>query len=314
MGIGIAERHMEAVVAINPFRCRMWTLHDRLDEHVNEETCQPEIESFRRHGQLIPALGRRLHGDPDYDVELAYGARRLFIARHLNMPLLVELRELSDLEVVVAMDAENRHRKDLSPYERGRSFASWLRAGFFGSQEELAKALRMSASKVSRLVALARLPAVIVDAFGDPLKICEGWGNDLLRVWDNPQHRPLLTRVARSIAGGSPRPAAQAVYEQLICATASKGRRRRSSAHDEVVKSTHGRPLFRLRRQRKAIAVLLPADQVSADVLGEIRESITEIIERADPPGDYASCRASSRSPSHGALSRARSERLAASA
>ena len=282
MAIGIAERHMEAVVSVNPFRCRMWKLHDRLDEYVNETTCQAEIESFKRHGQLIPALGRRVHGDPDYDVELAFGARRLFIARHLNVPLLVELRELCDMEVLVAMDVENRHRKDLSPYERGRSFASWLRAGFFSSQEELARALRISASKVSRLTALARLPAVIVDAFGGPLAICEGWGVDLLRMWDNPERRPLISRVARAIAEASPRPAPEKVYERLLCTGSGKGRRRRSSAHDEVVKSTQGRPLFRVRRQRKAIALLLPADQVSPDVLGAIRESITSIIERAE--------------------------------
>jgi ParB family chromosome partitioning protein len=272
---------MEAVVSVKPFRCRMWTLHDRLDEYVNEATCQSEIESFRRHGQLIPVLGRRLQGDPDYDVELAYGARRLFVARHLNVPLMVELRDLSDMEALVAMDVENRHRKDLSPYERGRSFASWLRAGFFGSQEDLARALRISASKVSRLVALARLPAVIVEAFGGPLVICEGWGIDLLRLWDNPPHRQSITRVARSIAGTSPRPTPESVYEQLICTGAGKGRRRRSSDHDEVVTNTQGRPLFRLRRQRKAIAFLLPADEVSMEVVGEIRESITAIIERA---------------------------------
>lgn len=279
---GLAERHAEAVVAVNPFRCRMWKLHDRLDEYVNETTCQAEIESFRRNGQLIPALGRRVQGDPDYDVELAFGARRLFIARHLNVPLLVELRELSDMEVVVAMDVENRHRKDLSPYERGRSFASWLRAGFFGSQEELARALRISASKVSRLTALARLPAVIVDAFGGPLGICEGWGVDLLRMWDNPERRPTITRVARAIANTSPRPTPEHVYERLLSAGSGKGRRRRRSDHDEVVKSTQGQPLFRLRRQRKAIALLLPADQVPPDVLGEIRDSIRDIIERAE--------------------------------
>ena len=292
MGSGIAERHMEVVVSVKPFRCRMWTLHDRLEEYVNEATCQSEIESFRMHGQLVPVLGRRLHGDPDYDVELAYGARRLFVARHLNVPLMVELRDLSDMEALVAMDAENRHRKDLSPYERGRSFAAWLRAGVFGSQEELARALRISASKVSRLVTLARLPAVIVEAFGGPLAICEGWGIDLLRLWDSPSYRQTMTRVARSIAGASPRPTPEAVYERLISVGAGKGRRQRSSDHDEVVRSTQGKSLFRLRRQRKAIAFLLPADQVSAVVVEQICESITEIIERAACSRNHSSASA----------------------
>jgi ParB-like chromosome segregation protein Spo0J len=67
----------------------------------------------------VPALGRPLHGDLEFDVEIIYGARRLFVARHLNMPLQVELREMSDREALVAMDIENRLRTDISPYERG---------------------------------------------------------------------------------------------------------------------------------------------------------------------------------------------------
>jgi len=41
----IAGRHMEPVVSVNPFRCRMWSLHDRMDEYLNEATCRPEIEA-----------------------------------------------------------------------------------------------------------------------------------------------------------------------------------------------------------------------------------------------------------------------------
>jgi hypothetical protein len=84
---------MRSIVAVNPFRCRLWAFHDRLEEHVNAETC------------------------------------RLFVARHLNAQLLVEMRPMSDLEAIVAIDIENRQRVDVSPYERGLSFAQWLRAG-----------------------------------------------------------------------------------------------------------------------------------------------------------------------------------------
>src|SRR5262245_58621032 len=126
---------MGAIISVSAFRVRMWDLHDRIDSQVNEQTCRAEIESTLRHGQLVPALGRRLCGDPDHDIELVYGARRLFVARHLNVPLLVELRDVSDREAIVAMDLENRVRRDLSPYERGMSFARWLRSGHFHAQE-----------------------------------------------------------------------------------------------------------------------------------------------------------------------------------
>ncbi len=171
------------VVSVNPFRCRLWVLHDRLEEHVTEETCKAEIESFLSRGQLVPALGRALRGDPDYDVELIYGARRLFVARHVNKPLMVELQELTDHEAILAMHIENRQRLDISPYERGLSYVSWLRAGHFASQGELARALGISTSQVSRLCRLAGLPAVVVDAFRNPAEIREEWGLHCWRCW-----------------------------------------------------------------------------------------------------------------------------------
>src|SRR5690348_8381159 len=108
---------MQAPVAVNPFRCRMWDLHDRLESYLSPANCRAEIDSFLRHGQLIPAVGRPIKGDPDFDVEVVCGARRLFVARHLNKPLLVELREMTDREVIIAIDIENRQRTDISPYE-----------------------------------------------------------------------------------------------------------------------------------------------------------------------------------------------------
>lgn len=46
------------VVSVNPFKCRMWAYHDRIDAQVTEETCKGEIDSFLRCGQLISAYER----------------------------------------------------------------------------------------------------------------------------------------------------------------------------------------------------------------------------------------------------------------
>ena len=77
---------MPTITMMNPFRCRMWELHDRLEAHINEDTCRAEIASFGAHGQFVAVLGRRLKGDASHDIELITGARRLFVARHLNKP------------------------------------------------------------------------------------------------------------------------------------------------------------------------------------------------------------------------------------
>jgi hypothetical protein len=99
---------MPTTMMMNPFRCRMWDLHDRLEAYISEASCRGEIASFSTHGQIVAVLARPLHGDPDYDVELITGARRLFVARHLNQPLAVDMRALSDKDALIAMDTENR--------------------------------------------------------------------------------------------------------------------------------------------------------------------------------------------------------------
>lgn len=272
---------MPSIVSINPFRCRVWELSERLESQVTEESCKVELESFSRHGQLVPVLGRPLRGDPSFSVEIVCGARRLFVARHLNVPLLVEVREMSDREAIISMDIENRQRADLSPYERGQSYTRWLRAGQFSSQDEIARVLKVSASQVSRLLKLARLPPVIVDAFDSPTQICEAWGLELIEALDDPERRAATIRNARAIGRLSPRPSAEEVHRLLLSAPA-RGRRPAPLAHDEVVKAENGTPLFRIRHQRSSIAVLLPVERVSAATLESLRHAITVVLVQAE--------------------------------
>src|SRR5271170_8315863 len=154
---------LREVEFLDPFRCRMWDYHDRLEETITEESCQTEIASFHAHGQVVPVLGRRLPKDATHDIELIFGARRLFVARHLSVPIKVELRDLTDREAIIAMGIENRQRKDISAYERGLSYRRWLKSKQFESQTEIANALKISASQVSRLLQIARLPSVIME-------------------------------------------------------------------------------------------------------------------------------------------------------
>ncbi len=267
---------MHPIVHVSPFRCRMSPLHDRLEENITEEDCRAEIESFEKHGQLLPALGRRIPRERDCEIELIYGARRLFVARHLNKLLAVEVRDLSDREAIVAMDIENRQRKDLSPYERGLSYARWLRAGCFESQEEMARALNVSASQVSRLLKLARLPSVVVNAFSSGLDICETWGLELSEILDKPSRQSVI-QTAREIASIDPRPPAREVYRQLITSSIA-GRKVRSMSHDRVVSDENGVPLFRVREHRDSIALLLPMDKISAQSLKNIEAAVVEAL------------------------------------
>jgi ParB family chromosome partitioning protein len=256
----------------------MWGLHDRLEGSVSEDSCRAEIQSFLKHGQLVPVLGRPLARDPDYDVELVFGARRLFVARHLRKDLLVEIREMSDRDGIIAMDGENRLRADISPYERGMSYARWLRCGQFKSQDELARTLMVSPAKISRLLKLASLPSVIVAAFSSPLDICESWGLALSTILCDPSRKQHTIDAARGIRATKQLLPAKQVYRSLLSASVLGGRPK-VSRHDEVVKDTLGHPLYRIRHLRNSIALLLPAERVSTTQLARIHEAILLVLQ-----------------------------------
>jgi len=270
---------MSTVISMNPFECKMWEMHDRITTHITESSCRAEIESVRKHGQRMPVLGRPLKDDPHYKVELIYGARRLFVARHLNTPLLVELRQLSDVDAIVAMDIENRMRRDISPYERGLCYARWLREGYFKSQDDIARALHTSAPQVSRLLKLTRIPAVVVAAFQSPTDISESWGIEIAEGLDDPDRRSYIVRSARNIARQVPRPAAREVYRSLISASTERHRTKRS-ARDEVVTDASGKPLFRIRQQTNSIALLIRLSTLTSASLEDIRREVADILTR----------------------------------
>jgi ParB family transcriptional regulator, chromosome partitioning protein len=270
---------MQSIASVDPFRCRMWDLHDRLEHHIDEVTCKAEIESFLKHGQLIPALGRTLRGDPLHDVELFYGSRRLFVARHLNRPLLVELRDFDDVQGIIAMHIENRHRLDISPYERGLSYLRWMRSGYFKSQDEIAHALKVSPSQVSRLLKLAKFPSVVIAAFPSPMDICETWALDLATALDDPERRKRICDRARVIATMQTRPSARAIYRQLLMAPLP-GPKVKTPRHDEVVCGNNGKPLFRIRHQSNAVSLLIPISKVSAVSLTRLCTAVSQVLQQ----------------------------------
>ena len=272
---------METPASVDPFRCRVWALHERLQDHLSEENCAQEIESFETHGQRTPVLARPVHNNPDYDLEVICGTRRLFVACLLKRPLDVEVRELSDIEAIIAIHTENL-RKNISPYERGLSYLEWIRAGYFKTQEELAAALKIHPSEVSRPIKLARLPCAIVQAFGSPTEIRECWGKKLTEVLEDPVRKEPALRAARAIVANSSHLQPRHVYRRLLASAAptTPGGRKTNHVlhHDQVIPGRDGTPLFRIRHQQNEIALLLPVDRTSKKTLAAIQHAVERIL------------------------------------
>lgn len=265
-----------SLITADPFRCRVWELNDRIEEYVTEDSCRDEIASVERDGQLVPAVGRPLKGNPDYDIEIVCGARRLFIARHLGIPLRVEIRDLTDRQAAGAVEAENSLRKETSPYERGMWLARLMRQGLYRTQDEMARDLRITPTQVSRLLKFSELPAIVIGAFRSPHEILEAWAVELHKAWNDERRRLVIER-CRSFATALPRPAAASVYERLV-ASPTHGGRARSQTVRRIVKGPDGSLLLRLEWQRKEVVLRIPNALVDPAVEKELTRVVAEVL------------------------------------
>lgn len=262
-------------------------MHDRLEEYISEESCAEEIESFTAHGQREPVQGRLVRDDPDYDIEVYCGARRLFVAQLLKVPLIVEIREISDKGAIVAMHISNNLRRRLSPYERGLAYLAWLRSNQFKSQDEMAAILKVAPAKLSRLLKLARLPSVIINAFKTPVDIRESWGLKLTEILEDSVRKDPAIRAARAFAANpSSRPPPEMIYQRLLASAApTKAGHHKlvAGCRDKVIEGEDGAPLFRIRYQRDEIALLLPIDRTSTRTLDQIQRAVQSILATSEP-------------------------------
>jgi len=270
---------------INPFKCRMWSMHDRMGEDAGGGTAYRSlVESLKAQGQKQPVLGRCTQGSCEFEVELIYGARRLAAARELGMELLVEIREIDDRDALIEMDIENRVREDISPYERGMSYRRWLRSGLFATQAEIAKALGVSEAQVCRLLKFGDLPAAIVAAFRSPHEIREEWAGNLWNLCRDPAFRDGMLRRARRISSARQPLSPQEVYETLV--TGVSGKAIRARTRDEVVKGGAGQPLFRIGFRAKAVHFIVPREMLSEDMLANVSTQLKQSLDSSPKAGE----------------------------
>lgn len=160
---------------VDPARCKMWAGHNRDYALLNEERCADLIDSIKAQGrQEIPAIVRRVSGDPQFDFEVICGARRHWTISWLrahNYPdfkFLVDVREIGDEEAFRLADIENRARDDLTDLERARDYLRALDLYYEGRQKTMAERLKVSESWLTRYLDLARIPSELMIAFREP--------------------------------------------------------------------------------------------------------------------------------------------------
>lgn len=256
---------------VDPARCRMWAGHNRDYALLTEERCADLIESIKAQGrQEMPAIVRRVSGDPDYDFEVICGARRHWTISWLrshNYPdfkFLVDIREIGDEEAFRLADIENRARDDLTDLERARDYLRALDLYYDGRQRTMAERLNVTESWLTRYLDLARLPAELTCAFANPQEL--GVRNGIaLKGLLKPEDRKARAfaeagRIAAAREAGAP---AQSVVDTIKALSLAVDPPKRSgspkkSGKPETVSTAGGKPVLRVESaDRKGIRLTL---------------------------------------------------------
>jgi ParB family chromosome partitioning protein len=280
-----AEREAGMVLLrIDPKQIARTEFANRHELSLSEQDAafQQLMASIREHGQDTPVRVRPSPAGSALPYELVEGHRRhaaclaLDAERDGGFLILARLdaAAIDTRDLVLKMYRENAEREDLSPYETGRMFQSWLDARVFPKQGALAKAVGLSDPAVTRYLQVAGLPIEVFQAFGDPRVIAYRWAQDLTAAI---KARPdqVITAAVR-IASNEPRPAPEAVLRELLAVTAPAGKRP-SPSREEVVK-IRGKVAFRIARKDGRLTIKYAA-AVDAAAQRELTEKIKEVVE-----------------------------------
>jgi len=237
------------------------------------EALKSEIESAGGNVQAIKV--RAIEGRAG-EYEIVFGHRRHRACLELGISVLAVIEAVDDVNLFVQMDRENRQRADLRPYEQGVMYAKALSEGLFPSMRKMAEALGVDVGGVSKLLALAKLPADILNAFKSPLDIQFGWGPDLgSALQKNPD---VVLSVAREIAGRNPRPNANAVYKELVFgASDGESVANSVSAKPVVLKGSSGRTgTISFDKKRGAFSISLVG--VDPKRMDDVQKAVKELL------------------------------------
>ena len=190
---------------VEPEQCRMWERHNRRYDLLSEARCRDLIEGIKvQGGQHTPAIVRALEGEGPHKYEVICGARRHWAiswlrANHYSQyKFLVDVQNLTDEQAFRIGDSENRHRKDICDYERAVDYQKAIGL-YYQSQQDMAERLEVSASWMSRLLDLARMPEEIAQAFPDITELRVIHAMKLKPYYGNPKTRDKLLAAALDI-------------------------------------------------------------------------------------------------------------------
>jgi ParB family chromosome partitioning protein len=245
------------------------------------------IADIRLRGQLEPIRVRPAATGADFEYEIVYGHRRHAACLALDaetdggFPVLALLdAKAADVrDHVLKMYQENAARKDLSAFETGSMFASWLAEGIFANQSELGAAVSLEQGTVAKYLAIARLPEYIVSAFGDPRVISLRWAESINAALK--ERRDAVEHLARELAGESPGRRPEEILSALV--GMARAGRKGAAVRTETVK-IRGRTLYKIAPRGNGMQITFGPQldpKLAKAAQEEVKEALTKYLQKA---------------------------------
>lgn len=192
---------------LDPARVRIWPGNARTYAHLSHDNCRELIDSIiAEGGQKVPAVVRRVDGDPDHDFEVIAGTRRHWSISWLrahsypDMQFVAQVAALDDEAAFRLADIENRARKDVSDLERARNYAEALKSHYGNHQTRMAERLKLSKGWLSKMLKVAGLPDTVIAAFASPADVQLKPAYALAQALDDKEAARAITMAARGLA------------------------------------------------------------------------------------------------------------------
>ena len=277
---------------LDPARVRIWPGNARSYAHLSEESCRELIDSIvAEGGQKVPAVVRRVEGDPAHDYEVIAGTRRHWSISWLrahsypDMMFVAQVAALDDEAAFRLADLENRARKDVSDLERARNYAAALKSHYGNHLTRMAERLKLSKGWLSKMLKVAALPEAVVQAFASPADVQLKPGYALAQALDDKAAAPAILAKARALTrdqksrrdnGLAQWNAAEVVRQLLEAPRAAAG----PAAERWTWTTNHGRPALTIQSaNRQGVTIRLHAGSGAShdDLAAALRQALDHL-------------------------------------
>ena len=181
------------VVEIDPDFIEPSFVSDRISLPGDDQAFRDLVKSIEIHGQQVPVLVRP-HPDLSGRYQIAYGHRRLRVAKLLGKKIRAVVRVMEAKELVIAQGTENSERRDLSFIERALFAMNLEKNGF--ERDTIMAALSVGNPEVTRLLSVAGAIAErVIYTIGPAPKAGRPRWMALARMLEQTESRPIVDRL-----------------------------------------------------------------------------------------------------------------------